>query len=189
MEERGQSIVLATFKNRVAAERMLASPGRKFRHGARKGKADVFVISGNADGSLKLTESRAVEASAAISTLIHVTGSILVGFMGSISTLKEAVGVRRAARVRASHVGSDDVRSHEILDQVGPGAAAALVRCRDQATRDTVTAKATDSAVTTWDGSLAEFLADLDPGSKHDWVRAALGEPSSADHPAAGLSE
>jgi hypothetical protein len=177
-----ESIVLATFKNRFAAERMLASLGRKFRHEARKGKANVFVISGNADGSLKLTESRAVEASAAISTLIHVTGSVLVGFIGLISTLKEAVGVRRAARVRAAHVGSDDVRSHEILDQVGPGAAVALVRCRDQATRDAVTAKATDSAVTTWDGSLAEFLADLDPGSKHDWVRAALGEPSSADH-------
>src|SRR6187397_2761093 len=85
------SIVLASFKNRFAAERMLASVGRKFRHEARKGKANVFVISGNADGSLKLTESRAVEASAAISTLIHVTGSILVGFMGLISTLKEAV--------------------------------------------------------------------------------------------------
>ena len=26
--------------------------------------------------------------------------------------------------------------------------------------------------------SRTEFLADLDPGPKHDWVRAALGEPS-----------
>ena len=30
----------------------------------------------------------------------------------------------------------------------------------------------------TWDGSLGEFLSDLDAGSKHDWVRAALGEPN-----------
>src|SRR6187200_1599315 len=125
VEERGgESIVLASFKNRFAAERMVASLGRNFRREARKGKPNVFVISGNADGSLKLTESRAVEASGAISTLIRVAGSILVGFMGLISTLKEAVGLRRATHVRASHVGLDDVRSHEILDQAGPGAAA-----------------------------------------------------------------
>jgi hypothetical protein len=30
-------------------------------------------------------------------------------------------------------------------------------------------------------GPRAEFLAGLDPGSKDDWVRAALGEPSKAD--------
>jgi uncharacterized membrane protein len=188
-ERGGESIVLASFKNRFAAERMVASLGRNFRREARKGKANVFVISGNADGSLKLTESRAVEASGAISTLIRVTGSILVGFMGLFSTLKEAVGLSHAARARAAHVGLDDVRSHEILDEAGPGAAVLLIRCRDQATRDAVTAKATDSAVTTWDGSLTEFLGDLDPGSKHDWVRAALGEPSSADGEATGLSE
>jgi hypothetical protein len=183
VEERGgESIVLASFKNRFAAERLVASLGRTFRREARKGKANVLVMSGNADGSLKLTESRAIEASGAISTLIHVTGSILVGFMGLISTLKEAVGLRRASHTRASHVGSDDVRSHEILDHAGPGAAVVLVRCKDQGTLDAVTAKATDSAVTTWDGSLTEFLAALDPGRKHDWVRAALSEPSSADH-------
>ena len=28
------------------------------------------------------------------------------------------------------------------------------------------------------DGSLGEFLSDLDAGSKHDWVRAALCEPT-----------
>ena len=185
---RGQeSIVLATFPSRHAAERMLASLGRKFRREARKGNPNVFVISSNADGSLKLTESRAVQASGAISTLIHVTGSILVGFMGLISTLKEAVGLRRASRVRASHVGSDDIRSHAILAQAGPDAAVALIRCKDQATRQMVTAKATDDAITIWDGSLTDFLAALDPGSKHDWVRTALGEPSSADHQAAGL--
>ena len=40
--------------------------------------------------------------------------------------------------------------------------------------RQRVAEKAAESAITTWDGSLAEFLSDLDPGSKHDWVRAAL---------------
>jgi hypothetical protein len=29
-----------------------------------------------------------------------------------------------------------------------------------------------------WDGSLTEFLAALDPGTAHDWARAAVGKPS-----------
>jgi len=32
-----------------------------------------------------------------------------------------------------------------------------------------------------WDGSLAEFLAALYPGSAHDWVRAAVGERPGPD--------
>ena len=172
------SIVLATFENRFAAERMLASLGRTFRHEARAGKASVFVISANADGSLKLTESRAVQASGLVSTVIRVTGAVLVGFLGLFSTLKEAFRVRRATRARASHVGSDDIRSHEILAQVGPDAAAALVRCKDDEIRHRVSEKAGATAVGAWEGPLAEFLAALDPGSKHDWVRDALGVPS-----------
>ena len=93
-----ESIVLATFKKRGAAERMLTSLGRKFRHEAREGKSNVFVISGNADGSLKVTESRAIEASGVFSTLIRVTASILVGFLGLFSTLKEAFRVRRSTQ-------------------------------------------------------------------------------------------
>ena len=183
-----ESIVLALFKNRIAAERMLASLGHKFRSEAREGKANVFVISGNADGSLKITESRAVQASGFVSTLIRIVGSILLGFMGLVSTLKEAVRVRRASHTRASHVGSDDERSHEILAQAGGKGALALVRCKDEETRHEVAKKGAESAVNTWDGSLAKFISDLDPGSKHAWVRAALGEPSSADHQA-GFSE
>ncbi|MGH2879136.1 MAG: hypothetical protein ACRDK4_05965 [Solirubrobacteraceae bacterium] len=30
-----------------------------------------------------------------------------------------------------------------------------------------------------WDGPLADFLSGLDPSSKHDWVRTALGESST----------
>jgi hypothetical protein len=172
-----ESIALATFKGRFAAERMLASLGRAFRREALAGKANVFVISANADGSLRLTESRAVQAGGLVSTVIRVTGALLAGFTGFFSMLKEAFRIGRATRAGASRVGSDDIRSHEILAQVGPGAAAALVRCRDEEMRHKVSEKAADSAVGTWDGSLAEFLAALDPGSKHDWVRDALGVP------------
>ena len=177
-----ESIVLATFKKRGAAERMLASLGRNFRHEARKGKSDVFVISANADGSLKVTESRVVEASGFFSFLIHIATSILVGFLGLFSTLKEAFRVRRSTQVHAAHVGMDDMKSHEILTQAGEDAALVMVRCKDEETRHAVVEKAAESAADTWDGSLAEFLSDLDPGSKHDWVRAALGEPSGTDH-------
>ena len=56
-----------------------------------------------------------------------------------------------------------------------------LVRCKDHQTRQMVAAAAADSAEGSWDGSLTEFLAALDPGSAHDWVRAAIGEPSSSN--------
>jgi hypothetical protein len=93
--------------------------------------------------------------------------------------LKGAKEEARAAHVREGHVGSGEHRAHEILADVGPHAAIALVRCRDQETRQMVVAAAADSARYSWEGSLAEFLAALDPGPGHDWVRAAVGEPSS----------
>jgi hypothetical protein len=54
-----------------------------------------------------------------------------------------------------------------------------LVRCEDPETRQIVAAAAAGQARDSWDGPLAEFLAALDPGSAHDWVRAALGEHPS----------
>jgi hypothetical protein len=53
-----EAVVLASFENRHVAEHMLLSLGRGFRKKARKGGATAFVVSGNKDGSLKLTESR-----------------------------------------------------------------------------------------------------------------------------------
>ena len=41
-----------------------------------------------------------------------------------------------------------------------------------------VAAAAADKAKASWDGPLTEFLAALDPGPAHDWVRKAIGEPS-----------
>jgi hypothetical protein len=56
-----------------------------------------------------------------------------------------------------------------------------LVRCDGEEMRQTVGARAADRATESWDGSLAEFLADLDPGTADDWVRSALGEPPKSD--------
>ncbi|MFI6962734.1 hypothetical protein [Streptomyces sp. NPDC050255] len=59
MAQSGQeSVVIAGFDSRHRAERMLVSLGRGFRETARKGGATAVVISGNTDGSLRLTQSR-----------------------------------------------------------------------------------------------------------------------------------
>jgi hypothetical protein len=173
-------VVVASFANRHAAEHVLASLGHEFRRNARKGRTDAFVVTGNADGSLKLTESRVLQASGLAATITRVSASMLVGLVGVGAMLKGAKGTAHAAHKRASHVESDEQRAHEILAQAGPDAAVLLVRCQDAHTRQLVAAEAADRASHSWDGSMPDFLAGLKPGSEHDWVRAALDKPSSA---------
>jgi hypothetical protein len=173
-----ESIVLASFENRHAAEHMLMSLGRGFRKKARKDGATAFVVSENKDGSLKLTESRVLEAGAA--TLLHISVSWMVKFWGTLSTLKGVKAGAHAARERESHVGSDEQRAHEIIAEAGPNAAIALVRCKDVGVAKTVAARAADRGRDSWHGSLAKFLAGLGRGGEYDWVREAREEPSSA---------
>jgi len=171
-------VILASFENRRAAEHMLASLRRGFRTKHRKGHATALVISANKDGSLKLTQSRVLSASGFVYTLLRIGLSVTIGFMGLFSTLKGAKGGVHEARERGSHVGSDEQAVHAILAKAGPHAALVLVCCDDQELRQAVVAKAAERASESWDGSRAQFLARLDPGSQHDWIRAALGEPS-----------
>jgi hypothetical protein len=172
------SVVVASFDSYRHAEHMLASLGRGFRKKARKDGATAVVVRGNPDGSLKVTESRVLSASDLVSTLIRVSLAWTIGFMGLFSTLKGAKSQARAVHVREGHAGSDEHRAHEILGEAGPHAALALVRCKDQETRQLVAAAAAASARDSWDGPLTEFLAALDPGTGHDWARAAVGEPT-----------
>jgi hypothetical protein len=137
------------------------------------------VVRGNPDGSLKVTESRVLSVGDFVYTVIRVFLSLAIGLMGILSTFKGAKEEAHAARVRGGHVGSDEHQVHEILAEAGPHAALAIVRCEDQQTRQMVVAAAAGSARDSWDGPLTEFLAALDPGPAHDWVRAAVGEPSS----------
>ena len=159
---------------------MLRSLGREFRQKAHSGDAAALVISGNADGSLKLTQSRVVTASGVGAAVVGVSAAMMAGLVGTLSALKGAKTVTHAAHRRASHVGSDAQRAQAILAEVGPRAAIALLRCKDPEIREAAVGRAADRATSSWDGSLTEFLAALDPGDKHDWVRAALDEPSSA---------
>ena len=173
-----ESVVLASFDSYRHAEHMLASLRHGFRAKARKGGATAVVIRGNPDGSLKVTESRVLSASDFIATLMRISLSWLIGFMGLFSTLKGARQGVRAAEARKGHAGPDEHRAHEILAAAGPHAALVLVRCKDPETRQAVAAAAADSATDSWDGPLTEFLAALDPGPAHDWVRAAVGDRS-----------
>ncbi len=173
------SVVVATFENRHAAEHFLASHGRAFRKQARKGHMTAFVIRGNADGSLKLTQSRVVTAEGFEAAIFGVFSSMMLGLIGIRGMLKGVKSGGHAVRAHSAHVGSDEQAVHAILAQAGPNAAVAMVCCDDE-TRQTVAAHASEQAITSWDGSRSEFLASLEPGSTHDWVRAALGEPSTS---------
>ena len=146
-------------------------------HGAADAERAV-VARGNPDGSLKVTESRVLQAGDLVAVVMRVSLSWLVGFMGMFSMAKGARGEVRAVQAREGHVGSQEHRAHEILAGAGPHAALVLVRCKDPETRQMVVAAAARHARDSWDGPLAEFLAALDPGSTHDWVRAAVGEHS-----------
>jgi len=171
------SVVLASFESYRAAEHMVASLGGEFRRKARKGCARVAVVRGNADGSLKVTASRVLEAGDFTAALMRISLSWVIGFLGLFSMFSSGRRGVGDARERKGHVGSQEHRAHEILADAGPHAAVVLVRCKDQQTRQMVTAAA-DSAKVSWDGPLAEFLAALDPGPAHDWVREAVGESS-----------
>ncbi len=173
-------VVIASFQNRHAAEHMVASLGHEFRRKARAGHVDAFVLSGNADGSLKLTESRLLQASWFAAAVIGILLSWLIGLIGLLSMLRGAKGTAHAARKRRSHVGSDEQRAHEILAQAGPDAAILLVRCREREIAQMVARAAAHRASFSWEGSMPDFLAALDPGGKDDWVRAALDKPRSA---------
>ena len=173
------SVILASFENRHAAEHLLALLGRAFGKRARKGHVTAFVVRGNKDGSLKLTQSRVLTAEGIEGALVGFFAAVMLGLIGIVGMFKGAKTGRHAVHVHAGHVGSDEHAAHKILAQAGPYAAIALVCCDDPEMRDTIAARARDRAISTWDGSRTEFLANLDLGSTHDWVRVALGEPTS----------
>ena len=175
-QENVETVVLASFSDRRAAEHMVASLGRAFRKPARKGHATALVISGNKDGSLKVTESRVLSAADFIAVVERIALSVTIGFMGIGAMVKGSRGGVRETRKRQSHAGTDDPRAHKLLAEAGPHAAVALFRCDNDELRQMVAKQANEQATASWDGSLAEFRAGLDPGHRHDWVRDALAQ-------------
>jgi hypothetical protein len=156
-----ESVVLASFPSRYGAEHMLPSLGRGFRKKFRKRQVAAFVVSRNADDSLKLTQSRYLSGSGLVSALIRVSVAWIVGFLGLFSMLRGAKTQTQAAHRRQANVGWDEQRAHELLaePEAGPKAAIAVVCCEDRETRETVSERAGETAIRSWDGSRTEFLA------------------------------
>ena len=176
-------VVFASFDGARRGEHMFVKLGRHFRGDVRKGLATAVVVTENADGSLKLRQSRAVTVTGYLGTLIHLSTSWMIGFMGLSSAVKGVGQGAHAAKMHQGHVGSDEHLVHQIIDYAGPRSAIVLVRSNGQETRSAVVAAAGADAKRCWDGSLSDFLAELEPGPSHDWVRTALGEPPAQDDP------
>lgn len=143
-----ESVVLASFASRHAAEHMLGSLGRELRKKARKGEVNAIVVQANKDGSLKVGQSRVLEAGDVAAPLMMATFMRSVVFLfGILGTVKGIKGGAQAEHVHGRHVESDEQRVDAILEQVGPGAALALICCREAETGLTVArrARASDS--------------------------------------------
>jgi hypothetical protein len=179
-EPQQDAVVISSFDSYPHAEHRVAKLGWGFRKKARKGDATAVVVRGNEDGSMKVTESRVLSANQLVCVLLHVSLSWTVGFLGLFSTFKGAKSGARATHAHQRHVGSSKHRAHEVLADAGPHAAIVLIRCHEP-TRQTIAAELANGASSSWDGSLSQFLASLDPGSTDDWVRAAVGVPAGAN--------
>jgi hypothetical protein len=176
-----ETVVLATFANRHAAERMLTSLGRDFRRKARKDEAAAFLITGNADGSFSLGQSRVLTASGVAAAGAGVAVATLAGLMGMMSALRGGRTVVQAARQRGTHADPEAQRFRDMLAEAGPHASVLVVRCADPGDAAVVVTVAAERARETWHGSLAEAVAGLDQAAgKYDWLLAALDQPSKA---------
>ena len=105
--------------------------------------------------------------------------SIAIGFLGVLSGLKGVKQTGHAVHVHQHHVAQDEQHVHAILASAGSRSALLLVRCNDSEEFKPVTSATAKGAVYSWQGSLSQFLAALDPGSEDDWVRAAIGKTAT----------
>jgi hypothetical protein len=170
-------VVLASLTNRREAERTVHSFGHKLRRKARSGHGSALVVSGNPDGSLKLTQARAVTASGVTAALLHASVSWTVGLMGLFSLVKAVLSPVKACHIHEGHVGSGEHAAHALLAEAGPDAALVLVRCDDRPMWEELSARAADRDARSWRGSMSDFLGSLEP--EDDWVRKAVGAPTS----------
>jgi hypothetical protein len=146
---------------------------------SRKGEADALVVTANQDGSLKVKQSRALRAGNFTNVVVHLSLSLLIGFLGLVSALKGVKESGHALHVHQGHVGQNEHEVHAILASAGTGSALVLVRCDDTEMLNSVSSATTKGAIYSWQGSVSDFLAALDPGSENDWVRTAVGNPSN----------
>ena len=86
-----KAVVLASFENRRAGKRMVGSLGRAFRTKARGGDATALVVGANKDGSLKMTQSRLLEAGDATAAVIRAHERGADAWDGSLADFLDAL--------------------------------------------------------------------------------------------------
>jgi len=155
--------------------------GEAFRKKARAGLVTAVVVTGNSDGSLRLTQSHVVTASGFVTTLIRLPLMWRIGLIGLVTSAKGVEGGVHAVKIFQRHVGSDVHPAQQILKEAGPRSAIVLVRSKDPDTGQAFVEAAEANASRYWHGSLTELLDALDPGTTDDWVRTALGQRPSTD--------
>ena len=85
-------IVVASFASRRGAERMVASLGHSFRHKARNGIVNAFVVTRSNDGTFKIFQSRVITATGVVFTTTFFAAEIMVGLVGIGAMRKGAKG-------------------------------------------------------------------------------------------------
>lgn len=76
------SVVVASFKSRRIAERMVASLGHNFRRQALKGSASAFVVTRSGDGSFRLVQSRVVTTTGILANVSKFAAIVMAGLIG-----------------------------------------------------------------------------------------------------------
>ena len=176
-----ETVVVATFANRHAAEKFLGSLGRDFRKKARKGGVAAFLITGNADGSFSVVQSRVLTASGVAAAGIGVAVASMAGLLGIMSALRGGKTAVHAARDRETHIGAETQRLRDILAEAGPRASVAVIRCADPDDAAAALTLTAEQARDSWHGSRAEVVTGLGQAAdNYDWLLRALQEhPSS----------
>ncbi len=110
---------------------------------------------------------------------MKVSVAVMVGFHGLVSAFEGAKTAAGAVRAHDAHVGAGAERVRQLLGEAGEHGAGLVIRCPDDATAQSVEARAERRAVDHWRGSRSAFLAALaNLGSEYEWLRPAADEPA-----------
>jgi uncharacterized membrane protein len=173
------SVVVASFKSRRVAERMVASLGHSFRHQALKGSAAAFVVTRDPDGSFRLVQSRVVTATGVVANVSKFAAIVMAGLIGIGPAIKGVKAAGHRAHQRQSGVGQDAERLAKLFDQLGPHGACVLLYCEHEETAQAVARRADERGDHSAHYAQTEFLALLDRlGNNYDWIRPAVANPA-----------
>ena len=175
-----ESVVVASFSSRRAAELMVASLGHRFRHQALKGAATAYVVTRDHDGSFKVAQSRSVTATGVVANVGKFAAIVVAGLYGIGPAIKGVKAAGHRAHQRQSGVGQDANRLAKLFDELGPNGACVLLSCVDEETAATAAKRADERGSHSSHYSQSDFLAVLDHlGNGYDWLRPTVPDLAS----------